>query len=123
MLVSGSVFEYNSESLPGTNVIEVGTTNGVSTDENGNYRINVASPDSLLRFSFVGMDYDTYKASEVNGKKVILYPSNEVLEEVVVYGHKKRDYSLWYLLAGLVAAGITIKALSNPKNKPQPVRV
>ncbi len=59
----------NSESGPliGVNVIEKGTTNGTTTDFNGNYSISINS-DATLVFSSLG-----YKTQEidVNGKKTI----------------------------------------------------
>jgi len=122
MLVNGSVYEFNGDSLPGANVVEVGTHNGVSTDENGNYTINVPSAITNLQISFIGYKTITIPASEANSKSVFLNQSAEEIEEVVVTGHKKKaDYTLWYILVGLAVLGITIKALSKPK--PQPVKV
>ena len=48
-----------TEPLPGVNIIEKGTTNGVTTDFNGNYEISVSS-DAMLVFSYLG-----FKTQEV----------------------------------------------------------
>ncbi|PID68592.1 MAG: SusC/RagA family TonB-linked outer membrane protein [Flavobacteriales bacterium] len=83
--VTGTVTDANGPML-GVNVIEKGTVNGVTTDFDGNYTINVAS-DAILVFSFVG--YKTQEIS-VDGKTTINVTMQEdtaLLEEVVVIGY------------------------------------
>ena len=85
--IKGSVVDENGIPLPGVNIIEKGTSNGVNTDFDGLFAIRVNSGKSVLVFSFVG-----YKTTEVpvNGKKdvkVIMNPSAESLDEVVVIGY------------------------------------
>src|SRR5690606_17301499 len=84
--VSGTVSDENGITLPGVNVIEEGTSNGVSTDIDGNYQISVPS-DATLVFSYVG-----FIAQEipVSGREVInvtLLEDLQDLEEVVVIGY------------------------------------
>ena len=62
--VSGTVKDVAGEPLIGVNVLEDGTTNGVITDIDGNYTLNVAS-NAKLTFSFVGYASQTVS---VNGK-------------------------------------------------------
>nr|WP_261452328.1 TonB-dependent receptor [Marinilongibacter aquaticus] len=73
--------------MPGVNVTEKGSTNGVVTNVEGEYTINVSSSNTVLVFSFVG-----YKPQEISvGSKtmidVSLEPDNATLEEVVVVGY------------------------------------
>lgn len=117
MIVTASVYEYGADSLPGANVFEVGTNNGVSTNENGQFAIDVAGSDSQLKVSYIGYDWDTFRAGDINGKRIYLYPNNEELEEVTVTNnYKKPDYTLWYILAAVAAVGITYQ-LTKPKPK------
>ncbi|MBT7010065.1 MAG: hypothetical protein HN959_00680, partial [Flavobacteriaceae bacterium] len=51
--ISGTVTDENGVPLPGATVLVQGTSNGVSTDFDGNYSINASSGDTLV-FSFVG---------------------------------------------------------------------
>lgn len=51
--VKGKVVDMNGEPLIGVAVIEQGTSNGVMTDADGAYTINVAKSASLL-FDFMG---------------------------------------------------------------------
>ena len=53
--VSGKVTDDGGEALPGVNVVIKGTTTGVTTDLDGNYRISVEDGATLI-FSFVGFD-------------------------------------------------------------------
>ncbi len=93
--VKGTVKDNTGFGMPGVNVLQVGTTNGVITDIDGNYSLNVPS-DAELAFSFIG--YVTQNIA-VNGQttiNVLLVEDSQALEEVVVIGYgtqKKSDIS------------------------------
>ncbi len=82
--VTGTVNDEQGVPLPGATVVESGTSNGVSTDFDGNYSITVASGASL-EISFVG--YQTQVIAVGNNAQVnaTLEPANR-LDEVVVAG-------------------------------------
>ncbi len=100
LTVRGTVKDANGNEMPGVNVLQVGTANGIITDLDGNYSINVPS-NAKLTFSFIG--YTTQTLS-VSGKKVLnvtLVDDSKALEEVIVVGYgtqKKSD------IAGSVAS-------------------
>ncbi len=48
LTVTGVVSDTNGAPLPGVNVVEKGTTNGTSTDFDGNYSIDVANDATLI---------------------------------------------------------------------------
>ena len=52
--VSGTVTDKSGSPLPGVNVIEKGTSNGVATDGSGKFSLNNVRNGSTLIFSFVG---------------------------------------------------------------------
>lgn len=84
--VTGTVSEPNGP-LPGANVLVKGTTNGTTTDFDGNYTINNVTAGSTLIFSYVGF---AAKEVAVNGKSTINVTLEEdaaALEEVVVIGY------------------------------------
>ena len=93
-MVSGTVTDQASGfPLPGVNVIVKGTTNGASTDIDGNYTISVNSGDVLV-FSYLG--YSTKELVYENGQtlNVVLTEDAAQLNEVVVIGYgsvKKED--------------------------------
>lgn len=49
--VTGTVIDDTDEPLLGVSVMEVGTSNGVSTDLDGNFSITVKSGEASLSFS------------------------------------------------------------------------
>lgn len=85
--IAGKVVDTNGESLPGVSVMEKGTSNGVTTDAEGNYSISLKSGDVTLVFSFVGM---RSQEVAVAGRKVInvtLQSDMSELDEIVVVGY------------------------------------
>lgn len=52
--VSGTVSGPDGQPLPGVSVVEKGTTNGVSSDVNGHYTLELKGADPTLVFSFIG---------------------------------------------------------------------
>ena len=81
--VSGTVSDNMGTPLPGVNVVEKGTTNGTSTDFDGNFSIEV-STNATLVFSSLGF---TTKEMAVSGQSTInisLEEDAEQLGEVVV---------------------------------------
>lgn len=90
--VEGVVTDGAGMPIPGVNVIEKGTNNGVVTDFDGNYQITVG-PDAVLQFSYLG--FQTREVS-VDGQSTIgvqLQEDQAQLDEVVVvgYGTQKRE--------------------------------
>ena len=91
--VTGVVKDPDGNELPGANVVEKGTTNGISTDFNGEFTLKVA-PNAILEITFIGL-----KAKEVpvKGKKVFsiqLEADAQALDEVIAIGYQsvnKRD--------------------------------
>lgn len=112
--VGGIVTDENGLSLPGANVMIVGSTKSVSTDLNGKYEINAPS-DGTLSVSFVG--FVTEKIS-IKGKSLInvkMTSNSETLKDVVVIGYgtmKKSD------LTGSVASVSGDALLKVASNRP-----
>ncbi|KEO75510.1 SusC/RagA family TonB-linked outer membrane protein [Anditalea andensis] len=78
--------------LPGVSVLVRGTSQGVSTDLDGKYAIEV-SPGEVLRFSFVGMLSQEITVRDGRTINVTLGADEKALDEVVVigYGTQKRS--------------------------------
>jgi TonB-linked SusC/RagA family outer membrane protein len=91
--VTGKVTTTENEALPGVTVIVKGTLQGVITDVNGSYTINVA-PEATLIFSFVGMLTQEIAVSGQRTINVTMEQDVIGLDEVVAIGYgtqKKRD--------------------------------
>lgn len=83
--VTGTVTEANGP-LPGANVIVKGTSNGATTDFDGNYTLNNVPSDATLIFSYVGF---TTQEVAVGGRTniSITLEADNALEEVVLIGY------------------------------------
>ena len=83
--VSGTVSEENGP-LPGASVVVKGTTNGASTDFDGNFTLNNVPSDATLVVSYIGF---STKEVAVNGKSTIniTLATDNALEEVVLIGY------------------------------------
>ena len=85
--VTGSVTDSQNIPLPGASVVEKGTSNGTTSDFDGNFTIEVSDLNAVLSVSFIG-----YKSVEVpiNGQRSITIQLEEdatQLEGVVVVGY------------------------------------
>ena len=90
--VKGRVVDENGNPLPGAAVIIHGTTQGVSTDMDGRYTLNVR-PDDVLTFSFIGYKEEVIPIKGKTTVNVQLNPTAENLEEVqvVAFGTQKKE--------------------------------
>lgn len=85
--VSGKVLDNNNETIIGGTVIEKGTTNGTTTDFDGNFNLSVGSRNAVLVVSYVGMKTQEISVGAKNsGLVIVLQPDTKVLDEVVVVG-------------------------------------
>ena len=84
-IVSGNVSD-NIDIVPGVNVIEKGTTNGTTTDFNGNYEISVSSNTAILVFSYVGYASQDITVGEQRTINVTLAENTQALDAVLVKG-------------------------------------
>jgi TonB-linked SusC/RagA family outer membrane protein len=93
--ITGHIISANDqEALPGVVVVEKGTNNGAVSDLEGNYTIDVSSPQSILVFTMVGMVTEEVPVGEQTVIDMQLVPDIVGLEEIVVVGYgsmKKSD--------------------------------
>ena len=83
--VSGVVSDDNGIPLTSATVLVVGTSNGTSTDFDGNYSIKTKVGDKL-QFSYVGYSNKVVTVGSTSTINMTLAPDNQ-LEEVVVVGY------------------------------------
>lgn len=113
--VSGKVTESDGVTpLPGVTIVEKGTTNGVITNMDGEYVINLQTPDAVLLFSMIGMD-DLEQKVTSSVMNVSLVSALLELEQVVVTGYstqRKAD------LTGAVSVVKVDDMMKSPDNNP-----
>lgn len=92
IVITGVVTDEQGQTLPGVNVIVKGTTQGTTTDTEGEYTITVADQSAVLIFSFIGYAQQEIPVGNQTQINVSLVPEIKSLEEVVVvgYGTQKR---------------------------------
>lgn len=108
--ISGKVVGVNGEPIIGATVFESGTMNGITTNIDGTFTLNVAEK-ALLEFSYVG--YKTQNLPAAQGMVVTLEEAVDIDAVVVVgYGVQKKAN-----LSGSVA---TVKMDEVLGDRPQP---
>nr|WP_319401000.1 TonB-dependent receptor [uncultured Carboxylicivirga sp.] len=85
--VSGKITDTQGAPIPGATVAEKGTTNGIITDFDGNYSLNVTSKESVLSFSFIGMKTQEVIVGDQTTINLVLQEELTDLDEVVVVGY------------------------------------
>lgn len=85
--ITGTVVDFEGESLPGVSIVVTGTTIGTLSDVDGTYSLTVPPDAGTLTFSFVGM---LTQVLEIGNRTVINVSMEEDaigLEEVIVVGY------------------------------------
>lgn len=79
--------------VPGVNILIKNSTNGTSTDFDGNYTLEVTSGD-VVEFSFLGFLTKSIAITNQRELNVVLVPDTAQLDEVVVigYGTSKKSH-------------------------------
>lgn len=133
--VSGIVTDASGEPIIGATVMVKGTVNGVLTDVDGKYTINVREGD-MLEYRYIGYNGVDQKVKDKEVMNIVLPESNLNLDEVVVvgYGSQKKESvvssvnsvkladvaiparSLSNTIAGQVAGVIAIQRSGEPGN-------
>ncbi|MGS0524352.1 SusC/RagA family TonB-linked outer membrane protein [Zobellia nedashkovskayae] len=101
-VITGTITDEIGTPLPGVNIIETGTSNGVVSDFDGNYSIMVATGASL-NFSYISYVTQLVK---IDGNVVVniqMQPDLETLDEVVVVGYSSEKKE------NIVSAVVTVK--------------
>lgn len=84
--LTGRINDSNGDTVPFANVIEKGTTNGTTSDMDGNFSISVASLPVTLVFSSLGFETVEQQVTTAAAMSVTMAESAESLEEVVITG-------------------------------------
>ncbi|MCX6219230.1 TonB-dependent receptor [Spirosoma sp.] len=114
-LVTGRVTDETGTGLPGANVTVKGTTTGTATDEKGQYRISVPTPNAVLVFSSVGYLKQEVSVGNRTTVDIQMRVDNQSLSEVVVigYGEQSRK-TLSTAIAKVEGKNIGIQPVSTP---------
>ncbi|MFD2518457.1 SusC/RagA family TonB-linked outer membrane protein [Salinimicrobium flavum] len=93
--LSGTITERDTGMpIPGANVIVKGTTNGTTTDFDGNYTITGLNMDDVIVFSYIGFATQEVNYTGQDRVNIEMAPDAAVLDEIVVVGYgaiRKKD--------------------------------
>ena len=84
--VKGHVSDVNQELLIGVSIQEKGTSNGIITDVNGGFSLEV-SPKATLVVSYVGYATQEFPIKNQTDFDIVLQEDAQLLNEVVVVGY------------------------------------
>jgi len=90
MIVKGKVVDEKGVPLIGVTIIEEGINNGAATDFDGNYALNVKSPEASLAISYIGFKTQVIAINGESTINIIMVEDLESLEEVQVVAFSKQ---------------------------------
>jgi TonB-linked SusC/RagA family outer membrane protein len=85
--ITGIITDEAGGPLPGASVLEKGTSNGVSTDFDGNYTISVTDENAVLVVAFIGYASKEVAVLENTQINIILQEDAANLDEIVIIGY------------------------------------
>lgn len=113
--IKGKVTGAKGEPLAGATILIKGTKNGVTTDFDGNFTIDVPDSNSILVVSFTGYVTKEFVATEA--MNIQLQEQNQTLNEVVVVGYgTQKKASTTGAIASIKGSVLTQNASANVSN-------
>ena len=86
--ISGTVTSQDDGMpLPGASVVVAGTTNGTTTDFDGNFALGDVPTDATLSVSYVGFLTINIPVNGQTSFTIVLQPDAQMLDEVVLTGY------------------------------------
>jgi TonB-dependent starch-binding outer membrane protein SusC len=89
--ISGKVSDETGLALPGVSIQLKGTSQGATTDIDGNFQLNIPDGPSTLIFSYVGYESQEIQITNQSVLDVVLRVDARALSEVVVVGYGSQN--------------------------------
>ena len=117
--VSGVVLDSRGDPVIGANIIEKGTTNGVVTDIDGKFSMEVAS-NATIQITYIGYIPQEIRIKERRDLKIVLIEDAHNLDEVVVVGFgAQKKVNVIGSIATVNAKNIENRATSSVVSAPE----
>ncbi len=87
VVITGKVVDEAGLPVIGASILEKGTTNGITTDVNGVFKLSVASPGAVLVVKYIGYNTKEVTVGAETNLNIVLSESVKGLNEVVVVGY------------------------------------
>ena len=116
--VKGKVFTAAKVGLPGVSVVVVGTSNGTTTNADGEFSLTVPNPEAKLAFSFIGFQTQQITVGSQTVITITLLEDNQQLNELVVtaLGIKKEARTIGYTTQDIAGEQLVKAREPNPIN-------
>ena len=112
--IHGTVLDELGEPVIGASVIVKGTTDGISTDIDGNYALTDVPVGAEVMISYIGLNPVTFKVGNKDKYDFTLTENSEVLSEVVVVGYgTQKKANLTGAVSSLSQEAIKDRPVSN----------
>lgn len=85
--VSGVIRYSSGEPIPGVAVYVKGTTNGTTTDFDGNFTLNNVPEGAILVASYLGMETEEIPIAGQRSLEIVMSESSIALDEIVAIGY------------------------------------
>ena len=109
--VKGTVVDETGAGFIGAGVVQVGTTNGTTTDLDGNFELTVPE-GAILQFSFI--NYVTQEIPAAPTMRVVLLEDTNLLDEIIVVGYGvQRKSSVTGAISSVKSTDIEHRSISN----------
>jgi len=90
--ITGQVLDETGQPLTGASVRELGVTgNAVQTNNKGEFKLNVAGPESSIVVSFIGYNSQTVKVGSEKNFTIKMKPNETMLKDAVIIGYQKQS--------------------------------
>ncbi|MDF1517035.1 MAG: TonB-dependent receptor plug domain-containing protein, partial [Lutibacter sp.] len=88
--ISGKIVNAKGEGIPFATVVEEGTSNGTTTDDNGNFQFKVSKLPTILMTSFIGFETKKQQVTSASDIRITMQEESVGLQEVIVTGNRAK---------------------------------
>jgi TonB-linked SusC/RagA family outer membrane protein len=108
--ISGKIIDEKGDPVIGANIVEKGTTNGIVTDIDGNFSLDVEN-NAVLQISYIGYLTQEIGTAGRTALNITLKEDTQTLNEVVVVGYLSQRKGLLTGAVSSMKVEETVKAL------------
>ncbi len=114
--VTGNVTDETGEPLIGVSILVVGTTNGTTTDYDGNYSLDLSEGATQLQFSYIGYQTQMLAIPALGLLNVQLTTDALTLNDIVVIGYgTQRKSDLTGSITNVSSKDFNVGMISSPE--------
>ncbi|MCF4102558.1 TonB-dependent receptor [Gillisia sp. M10.2A] len=92
--ITGRVLDESGEGIPFATIFEQGTSNGSTTDEDGNFEFNVSKLPTTIVVSYIGFKTKSQEITSAANIMIMLVEDSFGLAEIVVTGNRTKPRTI-----------------------------